>query len=339
MNYRSLFVSIFTVVLSALLFFFANGALAESGAYQRTKDGKAVVWNNHPLPGDMAAWFGDRDEDGYATGYGTLVWYATEKKVVTGSNLPMAKQVPGSRYSGMMVRGKFDGLVVNVDANGKTFHGMFVDGKKSKNWTAGPAPAAAVAAQKRKRSEEAEPEVVEQKIAAAETENTERPEPNSQIASTEEEPEPPAAGPNEVPQEKAKTKQPVIETAVETKEKPKAAMDDSLRSLISPPHLLQMNAKHEASPQASAPPKAAAPASPPPAATGPRLTATEVIELANAEAKKQGYNPGEYQRPLADYMAEDGTWSVSYDQKNADGLGKHFSVSVEDKTKKAAIGR
>ncbi|MEP6603891.1 MAG: hypothetical protein ABJB69_08090 [Spartobacteria bacterium] len=77
--------------------------------------------------------------------------------------------------------------------------------------------------------------------------------------------------------------------------------------------------------------------SPPP--VGPKLTAAEVIELANAEAHKRGYNPAEYQKPLADYHAEDESWSVVYDQKNANGIGKHFSVSVEDQSKKAALGR
>jgi hypothetical protein len=62
-----------------------------------------------------------------------------------------------------------------------------------------------------------------------------------------------------------------------------------------------------------------------------------VIELANAEARKEGYNPRDYLRPQANYLAADEAWSVSYDQKYADGFGNHFSVSVEDKTKKASF--
>jgi hypothetical protein len=45
---------------------------------------------------------------------------------------------------------------------------------------------------------------------------------------------------------------------------------------------------------------------------------------------------GEYQRSQPHYTAADGTWSVSYDQKFVGETGKHFSVSVEDKTKKAS---
>jgi hypothetical protein len=45
-----------------------------------------------------------------------------------------------TRYSGKMVRGKLDGPVVNVDANGKTFRGTFVNGTKAGDWGTGPAP-------------------------------------------------------------------------------------------------------------------------------------------------------------------------------------------------------
>src|SRR5207249_2945179 len=63
----------------------------------------------------------------------------------TGSNIPSSRgRAAGgaviNRYSGKMVRGKFDGPVVNVDASGKTFHGTFVNGTKANDWVAGPLP-------------------------------------------------------------------------------------------------------------------------------------------------------------------------------------------------------
>jgi len=117
---------------------------AHGGVYQRTKDGKALVWNNYPEAGDEATWSGDRDAHKYATGAGTLTWYRVARKVVTGSNLPSVKGSTTliSRCSGEMVQGKFDGQVTIVDAKGKTFHGMYVDGNKSGDWAAGPPPAA-----------------------------------------------------------------------------------------------------------------------------------------------------------------------------------------------------
>ena len=135
MNARCFFVC--RALLSLLLFVHSANA---GGAYQRTKDGKARVWNNNPQPGDAATWSGDRNAQGYATGHGTLTWYTTERKKVTGSNLSSAKYTVISLYSGNMVRGKLDGPVVNVDANGKTLRGTFVNGTKASDWGTGPAP-------------------------------------------------------------------------------------------------------------------------------------------------------------------------------------------------------
>jgi hypothetical protein len=90
------------------------------GMFQRTKDG-VLVWNNYPRPGDEAFWSGGHDANGYAEGQGTLRWY-TRGRFVT-------------EYVGRMVHGKLDGPVKNTDANGKRFHGTFIDGVKSADWT------------------------------------------------------------------------------------------------------------------------------------------------------------------------------------------------------------
>jgi hypothetical protein len=44
-------------ICSVLLSVFAGAAFAE-GTYQRTKDGKTIVWNNDPTPGDADMWLG-----------------------------------------------------------------------------------------------------------------------------------------------------------------------------------------------------------------------------------------------------------------------------------------
>ena len=124
MNIRSLF------VCSALLLFasVAYGA----GSYQRTRDGKTLVWNDSPKRGTEATWLGKRDKNGFATGSGTLTWYKVEPTIVTGSNIPNARRhvVVISRYSGKMVRGKLQGAVIYVDANGKRLQATFVNGKR-----------------------------------------------------------------------------------------------------------------------------------------------------------------------------------------------------------------
>jgi hypothetical protein len=129
------------VVCSGLLLLFANGADGR-GIYQRTKDGQTLIWNNYPESGDKATWSGDKDQDGYAVGDGTLTWYKAEPKIVTGSNIPspIGPTAVVARYSGKMVRGKLDGPVVTVNAKGMTFHATFVEGTKIDDWAAGPAP-------------------------------------------------------------------------------------------------------------------------------------------------------------------------------------------------------
>ena len=53
---------------------------------------------------------------------------------------PVRGNVALGRYTGRMVKGKFQGLVVNADATGQTFHGMFLNGAKTSDWIAGSPP-------------------------------------------------------------------------------------------------------------------------------------------------------------------------------------------------------
>lgn len=353
MNNRYLFV-VSTALLSLLLF--AHGANADGGVYQRTKDGKALVWNNYPLPGDAATWSGDRDLDGYATGYGTLIWSRREQKVVTGSSIPISKHIAVTSYSGMMIQGKLDGPVVNVDANGKMFHGTFADGRKTKDWAAGPAPSPSstdsVANQPRNESVERDA-AVEPPAEGPSPSPTNQP--RNERVHRDTVVEVPAEGPPQGTSRTATTaNKPVNERvervdehisapAIAITQTPPRGVDDSLRSLTGPPALLRRNPGAEPSPQASIPSTTSfSSPSPAPVAAKPRLTAAQVIELADAEARGQGYELGGYQHPQARYIPADGTWSVFYDQKSVDSnamgeVADPFTVSVEDKTKKTSI--
>jgi hypothetical protein len=106
------------------------------GTYQRTRNGRTLVWNNHPKPGDKATWSGGRDRERYAHGFGTLIWYTKE----TGS----AKPALYARYWGRMVRGKFNGPV-NVHSKKKTHYAIFDDGARRTVWSPGTAPLGASA--------------------------------------------------------------------------------------------------------------------------------------------------------------------------------------------------
>lgn len=114
------------LVCCPLLLALPSVALGAGGTYQRTKDGSTIVWNDYPKPGETADWSGERDREGYATGFGTLSWYT-------------AKGAEYARYYGNMVRGKFDGSV-NLYSKGKTAHAFFVEGNRTTRWSRGPSP-------------------------------------------------------------------------------------------------------------------------------------------------------------------------------------------------------
>jgi len=106
------------------------------GNYQHTKDGKTLVWNNHPKPGDVATWSGARDREGFARGFGPLTWYTKEPGLV--------KPQFYARYWGRMVDGRFEGPV-NVHAKRTTRYAIFIDGTRVTSWAAGTAPSRATA--------------------------------------------------------------------------------------------------------------------------------------------------------------------------------------------------
>jgi hypothetical protein len=354
-NARSLFLG------GALLLLFATGAHA-GGKYQRTKDGRTRVWNNYPQAGDMATWSGNRDAYGYATGYGTLVWYTTDRKTLTGSNLATAQYKEGSSYSGTMVHGKLDGMVVNVDANGETFHGIFIDGRKTSDWAAGPAPSPSspIALPEESTLPRPEPSVVGlEQLRKEIARQASAPKAPAQEPS----PAPPAEGPASIPvrlsSQSLGAASPIPQSTAVTSPSPVAAVTDSaptsppqrdalhaaltkrpspaaeksLRSLTGPPSSLTNNSVGEDSPL---PGVTSTSSSPPPA--GSRLTSAEVMALADTEVRSHGFDLHSYQRLQPEYKEADEVWSVSYDQMSANGMsGRHFSVSVEDKTKKTSI--
>jgi len=61
-------------------------------------------------------WSGARDAKGYATGYGTLTWFAPQNEVVTGSHIARERHdIVTSRAAGMMVHGKFEEAPANAE--------------------------------------------------------------------------------------------------------------------------------------------------------------------------------------------------------------------------------
>jgi hypothetical protein len=296
--------------LCGALLLFANVAFGD-GTYQRTKNGRTLVWNDHPKPRDEATWWGDRDREGYAHGFGTITWYSVERESETHS----ANTALYARYWGNMVRGKLDGPV-NVHSKRKTHYAIFTDGVRRTRWATGPAPSRAMAEWRAA-------------VAAA------RP-------STVPEPEPPAAGPVRRPEGRGQISEGNAQLSANasaartnsqpSEGRPKIDVDDSLRLLAWPPRSLRTRSVR--SPVGANPEAAFSPAA------NARLTREEVVDLADAAARSHGYDLAEYQSPEPQYDPLDETWSLLYDEKRVDGtteIERHFSVAVDDKTKRTAL--
>jgi hypothetical protein len=71
---------------------------------------------------------------------------------------------------------------------------------------------------------------------------------------------------------------------------------------------------------------------------GPRLTPSEVLRIADAEARRHGYDVRKFKRPKPryNYVQRDNTWWLKYEPPGLmRSFGDDFSVTVEDRTKKA----
>jgi len=141
-------------LLLLFLLFSANRAQA-SGTFQRTRDGKAIVWNTDQQPGDEADWTGGADDRGYAKGEGTITWYKLDR-VITGTNIPTERghSTMIATYTGTMVNGMFDGTVETIDSNGEKVHATFRNGRRRTDWAPGPASTPAAKGKKAARKSE-----------------------------------------------------------------------------------------------------------------------------------------------------------------------------------------
>lgn len=186
---------LFVCAASVAVLLFAKSVCAQ-GAYQRTEERKkTLVWNNDPQPNDAASWSGERDEEGYATGAGTLKWFKLGKSFTTGSNIAGRKKTEISSYTGTMARGKFTGQVVTVD-HGKTYHANFADGHRKGVWFEGPVIAKAESIEKTEPAEKAETKTPSASVEVAAEPNATEEKPRK-TAEVEETTDIPAAGPDE----------------------------------------------------------------------------------------------------------------------------------------------
>jgi outer membrane biosynthesis protein TonB len=319
-------------VFLATLALLAVGCLKAEGVYQKTKDGKTMVWNNEPKPGDTATWVGDRNRERYANGFGTLTWYTASGKIF-------------ARYYGNMVDGKFDGPV-NAHSNGRVAHATFAEGSRVSPWAGGAATLRGGFAERKSTPAPTPPpeaEKPEKRDVVAESKK----EPREAIAETPKKevppPPPPPPKPEATPKPKPKpTATPEIKRAAAKASPPPPApserpspelfptpaaaptathgVDESLRSLVGPPSSLHNTHPTERN------------------TNGP-LTQKEAVDLANTVARTHGYDPSNYAEPKVEHNGSDETWSLSYDAKDSDSgtEAKHLSITVDGTTKRATI--
>jgi hypothetical protein len=119
------------------------------------------------------------------------------------------------------------------------------------------------------------------------------------------------------------------EVARESTEK-KEKRDVSVNALVGPPSSLRSTEENSSarSNDASA------------SSESERMTESDAVNLADTEARSEGYNLENYERPKADYSAVKQKWILYYDLKKSAGLDPRatpLSVTVEDKTKKVEI--
>ncbi|HLW34590.1 MAG TPA: hypothetical protein VKS98_02930 [Chthoniobacterales bacterium] len=193
------------------------------------------------------------------------------------------------------------------------------------------------------------PKQTSEKIRKATRVETPKPEPS------QEQIESPAEGPLSTRVEKSEIQNPKPETGsshlsaeASAKEEPSSLniqpsaeqtpVDNSIRTLTGPPASLRakLTPPPEAAPPQEIPASAIAPATS--SANTPKLNAVQAMDIADIQARTNGYDLGDYQLPKAEYNASDDTWAVSYKSKS-DKKTKHLSVTVQDKSGKAEVGK
>lgn len=159
-------------------------------------------------------WAGSRDEEGYATGRGSLTFYQVNWKRITGSNIPTGKPIMARRLTGKMFHGKFQGIVEMTTTDGTTTHAKFAQGVPAGKWLDGAAP-----------------EATKTKALAQESA------PKKEEASATPVPAP-AEGPGSEATIEINRSEAVSSTSEKTTARQGSAESDSLRSLTAPPSSL-----------------------------------------------------------------------------------------------------
>lgn len=301
--------------ISVCVIAFLQSAHAE-GMYQQTKDRKTMVWNSDPRPGDTAAWVGDRNKEGYATGFGTLTWYTSKGDIY-------------ARYYGNMIDGKLDGPV-NAHSKGKTAHATFIEGKRTTSWAPGNATLRGGFTDREPSHWFGREKTRTAKASPTPEKPPEKPAQPAPVAAATPKPSPSAP---EKAEARTPSRNPPVAAASPSSARPapemfpvasptsppKKDVEPSLQSLVGPPSSLRSESDAHADGNAA-------------------LNEKEVIDLANTVARSRGYDPANYRDPDVSHNEQDDVWSLSYQAKeDAGSETKPLKVNVDGKTKRASL--
>jgi hypothetical protein len=327
----------------AVLLACATSAFA--GKYQKTLDKKSHIWNDDPKPGEECNWSGKRDRLDLADGPGTLTWYNDEKGPRTRTQFFTERLHFVSKITGTMLRGRWEGMVELMDADGHVSHALFDNGKLTTAWSEGPAPAQTkvTAAAPAERKEESGPEAVAPPPAAS-TISRATPEPprpvtqlpsqpvpaiskaptdfsiepmpltqNSSSVTVRSTPVPTKSMLNGPPQSPVRSGGSLLSDPITSSSGAGGGAGDLFHSLAAPPSLLQ----HRAT-----------------------LSPREASKIAEAELAQEGLKLTDYPRRQLTYNPDSDSWAVSYEHgagnESAPGPAR-VGVTVDDKSGKATV--
>ncbi len=327
-----------TVLVYGTLLVCAASAFA--GKYQRTLDKKSHIWNDDPKPGEECNWSGKRDRLDLADGPGTLTWYNDEKGPRTRTNFSTERLHFASKLTGTMLRGRWEGIVEAMDANGHVSHALFDNGKLMTAWSEGAAPAQAklAAAAVTERKEESKPAAAALPASSAISRTT--PEPVAKLPS---QPTPPIS---KAPADFSIEPKPLVQNsspaAIRSTPVPTKAMLNTPQSpvrsggsLLSDPVVASSASGGDAGDLFHS-------LSAPPTLLQHRATLTprEASKIAEAELAREGLKLADYPRRQLTYDPDADRWIVSYEHgagnESASGPAK-LGVSVDDKSGNATL--
>ncbi len=248
-----------------------------------------------------------------------------------------------------MLRGRWEGVVELMDADGRVSHALFDNGKLTTPWVEGPAPAEAkvAAATTPARKEQPKPEAVAVPAAAPAISRA-TPEPVKVVTKP---PSQPLPAVSRTPSEFSVEPKPLVQNsspvAARSTPVPTKSMLNGPPPSVAPGSLLTdpiVSSSGSSSGGGGGGPDLFHSLAAPPSLLQHRasLSPRETTKIAEAELAREGLTLSDYPRRQLTYNPDSDTWIVSYEHASGNESGPgpaKFGVTVDDKSGKATLTR